>query len=90
VGVYPAVRILMLGWLAVIALFGGAFSVLTLVAMWTDPEPISSSRWLGVATPLGMLVFGLGLIRLCSYLARDEPGFLTRFLIETLDARQPA
>ena len=86
-GMHPFVRIFMLIW------FGGLITVGTgLVASVINGSFRSSSgpngNFLGAAIPLGMLIFGIGLVRFGLFLARNEARFITDFLIQTLNGEE--
>lgn len=74
-GMRPVVRIGMLIWFAGVILIGlpVAFSMLR------------THDSMGVAIPVGLLVFGFALIKFGRYLARNETRFLKDFLIQTLN-----
>ena len=67
------------------------FTVSTLIALIPDLiNGVSfhkNNGWVPAAFvgPI-MIVFGILLVNLCDYLARDEDKFLTDFIIKTLDA----
>jgi hypothetical protein len=52
-----------------------------------DPGVHSRDVWAKAIGPPAMLIFMLGMVKLTSHLARNEPRFLTDFVIETLGAR---
>jgi hypothetical protein len=84
---HPFTRVFLPIW------FGGVlfFCAIAIVALVSHPggSPQGNGNgWMFLLIPLGMLVFGLALVRFGRFLARDEQRFLTEFLRQTLDARE--
>jgi hypothetical protein len=84
---HPLVRIFNVVWFAIVALFGGTLLLATgWNALYGNGGPSRETLW-GILIPLVLLSFGIGLVRLGRYLARDDPQFLMDFLAQILEAR---
>ncbi|MDZ4775386.1 MAG: hypothetical protein SGJ23_01200 [Alphaproteobacteria bacterium] len=72
-------------WFSGVVLIGGTITLTAMLA----PERIESDLPTPVIAlfPLVMLGFGVGLVSLGRWLARDEERFLIEFLCETLEAK---
>jgi hypothetical protein len=84
---HPFVRIFMVVWVCALAFIG---VTLFLTVGWKALSGRSGDNreaLLSVIIPLGMLAFGIGLVRFGRYLTRNDPQFLRDFLIQILDAR---
>jgi hypothetical protein len=82
---HPFVRIFSVVWFAALTLIGGKIFLSTAWTTLFDRSGDSRDA-LGIAVPLAMLGFGIALLRFGRYLARNDPRFLSDFLIEKLDA----
>jgi hypothetical protein len=87
---HPLVRIFNIVWFGGVALIGGTVLIATGWNALSSKSAESRDTLLGMVIPLGMLAFGIGLVRFGRYLARNDPRFFTDFLIQTLDARPEA
>ena len=88
VAMHPFVRVFMTVWFGGVILIGGALFVSSIGSVLSSSGSQAHNAWLGLIILPAMIVFGYALVRLGGYLARDETGFLTDFLIRTLDARE--
>ena len=80
----PVVRIFLFIWFVGVALIGGSLFV-SILSHFSDQD----HNVLGLVGPLAMLGFGFALVRFGRFLARNEAEFITEFVIETLDGREP-
>ena len=74
-------------WFGFVALVGGGLALATVRGTLSSSDGNSHSL-LGTIILLAMLCFGFVLIRFGRYLSRNEPRFITDFLIQTLDGRE--
>jgi hypothetical protein len=87
---HPLVRIFNAVWFGGVALFGGTLFLATGLNALSGKSGDTRETLLGMIIALVMLSFGIGVVRLGRYLARNDPQFLMDFLIQTLDARPKA
>lgn len=89
---HPLVRIFMIVWFTGIILIGGLIGLGAGAGLMTTllrgTGPLSPGPVLATLVPLGLLGFGLGLLKFSRYLARDERDFLVSFIKDTLAARE--
>lgn len=83
---HPFAVVFMAVWFGAVVLIGGMVIVVSTVAFLADPSAVPPFVWLGLAIPIVMIAFGIGLIRFGRYLARDERQFLLEFLRQTIGA----
>ena len=83
-------RIFLQLWFGSIFVFMGVAYPIVLISLFTHHSAIThpNDAWVFLVFPPGMLLFGYLLVRFGRYLARDEAGFLTEFLQQTLDAHE--
>jgi hypothetical protein len=77
-------------WFGFLFFFMGVSYPIVLISLF-KPHPAmehTQDTWPFLVVPPGMLLFGYLLIRFGRYLARDEAGFLSDFLRQTLEARE--
>jgi hypothetical protein len=84
---HPFVRVFMLIWFGSVILIGGSIFVAIVRGVLSGTGSNRHNMWVGLVVPPAMLVFGVVLLRVGRFLARNESRFLTDFLIETLNAR---
>jgi len=82
------VIIFMLIWFGGVISIGGAAFIAALVDLITGRRFVEGSHAAAIVVPLGMVVFGIGLLKFGRYLARNERPQLIEFLKQTLEARE--
>ena len=85
-GMHPWTRAFMTFWFGFLILVGGSVCLGTLTRLLSPSHAPVGTAWVGMVVPPGMLLFRFGLVAFGRYLAREEAGFLTGFLVRTLDA----
>lgn len=88
-GMHPLVKGFMTVGLGVLAIAAVPFAIYSGVSFLRSPGDDATKHLFGVLVPVAMLAFGFGLVRFGRYLARNEARFLTDFLIQALEARNP-
>ncbi len=90
-GLNTFTRLFLQLWFGFLFVFMGVAYPIAIFSLFTHHSAMAqpSDSWIALAIPLGMLLFGYLLLRFGRYLARDEAGFLTEFLRQTLDAHEP-
>ena len=86
-GMNPFVPVIMGIWFAGVILIGGAASFRTVSSMFSGAGDLHPNAWIGIVGPLTMVTFGVVIVGIGLYGARDEARFLTDFLVTTLNAR---
>ena len=71
-------------WFAGVMLIGGGAVIYAAFAYLGGNAP--PETWVFIVGPLTIAGFGLGLVRFCRWLGRNEKAFLTEFLQRVLDA----
>jgi hypothetical protein len=66
----PAVWVFLGVWLGLPTLFGGMLSIFAVASMISGHR--QPNQWLGVIIPVGMIAFGLALVPIGRFLARNE------------------
>jgi hypothetical protein len=84
---HPLVRMFMYFWFGIVALVGAPAYLALLGPVTCGPAMVEEHALIGLLVPPTMLAFGLALVGLGRFLARDEADFLVEFLARTLDAR---
>lgn len=87
-GLHSFVKVFMFIWFGFIILFGGISWIVSVGAHVLSGTLPEGEAWMGVLITPSLIVAGIGLLKFGKYLSRDEPGFLTDFLIKLLDAKQ--
>lgn len=84
-GIHPIHVAITIIWLAGVAWFSGGGIAVSLLMLENDPQ-VSGSVWLSLTIPLGMLLVGVGLVRLGRYAARNQGDELLGILCDTVKA----
>jgi hypothetical protein len=87
-GVRPSVGVFLTAWLAVVVLLGIALVPSAITGLMHGPRPISPDTWMNALGPPLMFCFGIAIVVLGRFFARNEEDYVVRFLVETLKARQ--
>jgi hypothetical protein len=85
-GMHPIVIGFMTFWFGGIITMGAA----AIIEASGVSATLSISDPMLVFAPLGMIVFGIALVVICRYSARDDQQFLTDFLLDAVDGRVQA
>ena len=83
---HPFVIVFMAVWFCGVLGIGGTLAIATIAHLFSGAEPRGDHDWLGIVAPVGMAIFGVALVAVGRYIARQEAQFITDFLTRTLDA----
>jgi len=81
-GMHPFAAVFMTLWLSVIALASAIG-----VAGLAQAEPGETAPWFVILVPVGMLAFGIALVGIGRWIARNERARLVEFLERTVEAK---
>ncbi|HET7549896.1 MAG TPA: hypothetical protein VFK04_01320 [Gemmatimonadaceae bacterium] len=84
--IHPLVLGLTVFWFVFVVLLGVPMLLGSLVILLVDLPSVDGDTVLGLIVPLGLLVFGVTLLRFCLRWGRSCRDELRAFLCETLDA----
>jgi hypothetical protein len=84
-GMHPFAAVFMTLWISVIGL-GAAIGVAGLI----EAQPGEAVQGLIILVPVGMFAFGIALVGIGRWIARNERARLTEFLERSLDAKRAA
>jgi hypothetical protein len=77
---HPFVIAFVAVWFAGAVFGGGTLFIQSLIRLISDPSRAPGSVWGGLAVPVGLILFGAGLLAFGRWLACDEQAFLIDFV----------